>query len=170
MTRRSRILSLAAASALAVTLSPAAPAAAAPCASRTEIHSMIADLRADMRDDVKSRHARSATADAVHEVIATFRGAQADNPEERRILGREISAKLREMRAARNQVEKKALGLEVKALRQQRQPGKMSRADRARLKATFAALRSAVLGKAETRPDRRQLQRDIQALREQITC
>ena len=170
MTRRSRILSLAAASALALSLSPASPASAAPCASRTEIHSMIAELRADMRDDVKSRHARSATAEAVHEVIAAFRGAQADNPQERRILGREISAKLRELRASRNQVEKKALGLEVKALRQQRQPGKMSRADRNQLKAAFAALKSAVLSKTNPGAERRQLQRDIRELRAQISC
>lgn len=170
MTRRSRISAVAAASALVVSLSPVSPASAAPCGSRAQVHATIASLRADMRDDVKSAHARSATADAVHEVIAAWHGAKADTPKERRGLGREISAKLREMRAARTKVEKKALGLEVKALRQQRQPGKMTRTDRDNIKAAFAALKGAVLAKANTGADVRQLQGDFRAMRRQITC
>jgi hypothetical protein len=169
MTLRSRSVATAAAAALVVTLSPVT-ASAAPCASRAEVREQIAALRADMRDEIKSRHARSATAEAVHEVIATFRGAEADTPGERRVLGREISAALKALRESRNAVEKKALGLEVKALRQQRQRGKLTKEARAEIRAAFAALRAAVLGKANAGAERRELASDFKALREQISC
>jgi hypothetical protein len=169
MTRCARMLSLAAASALVVTLSPAT-ASAAPCASRAEVREQIAELISDMRDDVKSAHARSATADAVHEVRAAYRGAQADTAEERENLGRQISAALAELRETENKVEKRALGLEVKALREERERGRLTAEDRAGLRAAFAALKETVLAKAGSRADRSELAADFQALRAQITC
>lgn len=169
MTRSLRVVSMAAASALVVTLSPAA-ASAAPCASRADVRAQIAELTSDMRDDVKSVHARSATADAVHEVIDVFRGAQADTAEERQNLGRQISARMKEMRESRNEVEKKALGLEVKALREERERGKMSAEDRDGLKTAFAALRGTVLAKADRGVERRELAADFRVLRDSLTC
>jgi hypothetical protein len=170
MTRCLRVASLAAASALVVTLSPAA-ASAAPCATRAEVREQIAELRSDMRDDVKSAQARSATAEAVREVIATFReAAEADTAEERENLGRQISAKLKEMRGTHNEVEKEALGLEIKALREDRERGPLNAEDRAGLKAAYAELRGTVLAKADNGVERRELASDFRKLREAITC
>ena len=170
MSRRTPAITLAAAAVLAGSLAPISAASATPCASRADVHKQIAALRADMHDQIKSQHARSATADAVHEVIATFRGAQADNSQERQKLGRQISARLKELHATDNKVEKQALGLQVKALRQQRQKGKLTSDERSSLKAAFAALKSAVVKKAHTDSAVKQLQGDFKALRGQISC
>jgi septal ring factor EnvC (AmiA/AmiB activator) len=170
MSRRTTAVTLAAAAVVAGTLAPVSSASAAPCASRAAVHQQIHALRADMRDQVKSQHARSATAEAVHEVIATFRGAQADNSQDRQKLGREISARLKELHATHNQVEKKALGLQVKALRQQRQKGKLTSEERSTIKAAFAALKSAVVKKAHSDSAVKELQGDFKALRGQISC
>jgi hypothetical protein len=165
----SRVVSLAAASALVVTLSPVA-ASAAPCASRAEIRERIAELRSDMRDDVKSVQARSAVAEAVHTMIEAYRGAEADTAAESEKLGQLISAELKRMRETRNQVEKKALGLEIKALREERQPGKMTAEDRAALRERFAELKGTVLAKADRGAERSELRTDFEALRNTITC
>lgn len=170
MVRTSRIVSMAAASALAVSLSPLSPASAASCMSHPEVRAQIAAMRTDMVGAVKSAHARSATADAVHDVITTFRGAQATTTAERNSLGSQISAALKEMHATRNSVEKKALGLEIKALREQRDPGRMTATERSNMLAAFAQLRSTVLGKASPGAEVRQLQQDFRTMRSQITC
>jgi hypothetical protein len=102
--------------------------------------------------------------------MATLRGAQADAPGERRVLGREISAALKALRESRNAVEKRALGLEVKALREQRQRGKLTKEDRAEIRARFAAVRVAVLGKTNPGQERRELAADFKALRQSVTC
>jgi hypothetical protein len=169
MSRCSRMMSLAAASALVVTLSPVA-ASAAPCDSRAQVREKIAELRSDMRDDVRSAHARSATAEAVHEVIDAYRGAEADTAEERQSLGRLISLELRKLRGTRNTVERKALGLEIKALREEREPGRMSAEERTALREAFADLKAAVLAKADRSAERRELAADFRVLRESISC
>ena len=169
MTRYTRIASIAAAATLAVSLSPVS-ASAAPCASRAQVHQQIADLRTDMRDAVKSEHTRSAVADAVHEVLDAWRGADATTPAERESLGQQISATVKALHDARAKVEKKAFGLEVKALREQREHGAMTADERTALKITFAALKDAVVAKADSKAGRSELSTDFRALREAIVC
>ncbi|MDQ4008437.1 MAG: hypothetical protein M3211_10120 [Actinomycetota bacterium] len=164
-----RVASLAAASALVLTLTPAS-ALAAPCASRAELREQVAALRVDMRDDIASRQARSATADAVLRVIETFHGEDADNAAERESLGKLISAELKRLREARTQVERKALGAEIKALREQREKGPFTAAEREQLRAALAALRGAVLSGADNDHERRELARDFRALRAELSC
>lgn len=164
-----RVASMAAASALVLTLTPAS-ALAAPCASRVELREQVAALRADMRDDITSRQARSATADAVHAVIDTFRGEDADTAAERESLGKQISAALKDLRSSHNRVERKALRAEIKALREQREKGRFTRAEREQLRAGLASLQGAVLSRADNPKERRELARDFRALRAELSC
>jgi hypothetical protein len=169
MNYATRVASMAAASALVLTLTPSS-ALAAPCATRAELREQVAALRADMRDDITSRQARSATADAVHAVIETFRGEDADNAEERESLGKLISAALKELRSSENTVERKALRAEIKALREQREPGRFTAAEREQLRAALAGLRGAVLSGADNGRERRELAADFRALRAELSC
>ncbi len=160
---------MAAASALLVSMSPLSASAAA-CASKAEAREAIAELRADLREEVESREARSDVANAVHALIETFRSTDAEDPQERENLGRQISAALRELRDEDTRVEKKALGLQVKALRNDREAGKFTAEERDSVMGAFAALKAAVLTEADSRTERRELASDFRALRSQIVC
>lgn len=165
----SRVASVAAASALVVSLSPL-PASAAPCGSRVEVREAMADLRADLREEVTSREARADVANAVRAVVETFRSADTEDAGERANLGRQISAALRELRGEDTRVEKAALGLQVKALRNDRERGRFTAQERKSVLASFAALKAALLPQADSGAERRELASDFRELRSQIVC
>jgi hypothetical protein len=165
----SRAAALAAASTLLVSMTPFT-ASAAPCSTRLEAREAIAEMRADIREEVKSPEARADVANAVHAVIETFRAPGTQDAEERQNLGRQISAVLRELRNEDTLVEKKALGLQVKALRNDRERGKFTAGERKTVMAAFAALKAALLSKAGNRAERAELARDIRTVRSQIVC
>ncbi len=164
-----RVASVAAVSALLVSMSPLS-ASAAPCGSRVEAREAIAELRADIREEVDSREARSDVANAVRAVIETFRSTDAETAEDRENLGRQISAALRELRKEDTRVEKRALGLQVKALRNDREAGRFTAEERDSVMAAFAALKAALLNEADSRAERRELASDFRTLRSQIVC
>lgn len=165
-----RIASVAAATGLVLSLSSTAAVAADSCASRSAVRTQVADLVRSLRDDVKSRPARSATADALVETVRTFRGAQADTAGERSALGQEISALAKQLKDASTLVERKALVLQIKGLREQRDRGGVTAEERADLRAAVAALKAALLDRTDSRAEDRGVADAVRELQAQFSC
>lgn len=164
-----RIASVASATALVLSLAPAT-AIAVECASASEVRTQVADLVHSLRDDVQSRPARAATADALVEAIRTFRGVDADTAAERQALGEEISALARQLQDAGSLVERKALVAEIKALREQRERGAFTAEERAELRAAVAALKAALVDSTDRRAEARQVATAVRELQAQSGC
>ena len=165
-----RIVSVASAAALVLSVSPATASAAGPCASRSDVRMKVAELVHSMRDDVQSRSARSATAKALVEVDRTFRGAKADTAAERRGLGEQISAYARQMHDMAGPVERKALIALMHALTEERERGAFTAAERAGLRADVAALKEVLVGKTDRPAEARGVSADVRYLQSQYGC
>ena len=164
-----RIASVASATALVFSLAPATATAAA-CASRSAVHTQVADLVHSLRDDVHSRPARSATAHSLVEAIRTFRGADANTAAERRALGEQISALAKQLQTAGSLVARKALIAEIHALTEQREHGAFTAAERAELRADVAALKNALVDSTDRRAEAGQVSAAVRALQAQFSC
>jgi septal ring factor EnvC (AmiA/AmiB activator) len=145
-----RIAGVATAAALLFPLSPTAATAAESCASRAEIRMDVADFVHGLRDDVTSRSARAATAAALVETVRTFRGANADTAAERSALAEQILELAHQLKDAPGGVERKALALQIKALVEQRDRDGITAEERAELRRALAALRNALVKRADT--------------------
>jgi hypothetical protein len=165
-----RIVSLAAASALLVSLSPLSAGAAEACVSSPEVRSQVREMVADLRDDVKSRSARADTAHALVDALRTFRGADADTTAERQELGQQISAMAREMHTTDNQVSGKALRTSVASLREQRERGAFTAEERTALRALIDELKSTVTDRTDTRQEGRAVNAGFASVRQQFSC
>jgi len=165
-----RVASVASAAALVLSLSPVAASAAGQCASRSEVRTKVAALVHSMVDDVESRPARAATAKALVEVDRTFRGAKADTAAERRGLGEEISAYLRQLRTAHSRVEGTALAAYIESLRVQRDGGALTAAERAELRADVAALKAALVDRTDRPAEARGVSAAVRYLQSQYGC
>jgi chromosome segregation ATPase len=160
----------AAVSGIVVTFAPAA-ATAAGCPSDAEVRAQITDLVADMRDDVKARKARTATARALRTTLETFGGARAENAAERRELGEQIAQLAQQRRDSSNRVENRALGTQIRALVEQRERrGGFTEEERAELLQAVTALRNAVTARTDTRPERRDVAAAFRAIVEGFSC
>ena len=140
------------------------------CASRSGVRTQVADLVQSLRDDVTSRPARVATAHALVETVHTFRGKDAETAAERRELGGQISALAKQLQEAPTRVERKALVLQIKALREQREPGGFTAEERAELRAALAALREALVGSTDSSAEASAVADAVRALQAQFTC
>jgi septal ring factor EnvC (AmiA/AmiB activator) len=117
-------------SVLAGTLLTVPSFAVEPCDSGAEVRAQVKELVAELRDDVRSRKARSATAQALVETLRTSRGATADTAAERRALGQEIAALAQRLEESSNRVERKPLVVaEILALTEQRERGRFTDAE-----------------------------------------
>jgi hypothetical protein len=165
-----RLLSMAAASALVLSLSSASASAAEPCVSGAQVRSDVAELVADLRDDVKSSAARSATAHALGDALHTFRGVDADTAAERRELGEEISALAQQLNDAENLVERKALVADILALTEQRERGAFTDEERAELRAAVVRLKSTIVDRTDSRAEGQAVAAAFRDLHEQFNC
>jgi len=165
-----RIASVAAASALALSVSPVSAVAAEPCVSGAQVSAMVHDFVGSLRDDVTSRPARSAVAQALVQTLHTYRGADADTAAERRALGEQIAATARQRRDAGSRVERQALTLEIKALVEQRERGAFTAAEREDIRAAVAALKSAVVDKTDRRVEGQAVAEFFRELHTQLNC
>ena len=165
-----RIAGVATAAALFLPVSPIAATAAESCASRADIRTQVADFVHDLRDDVTSRSARSSTAGALVETVRTFRGANADTASERSALTEQILALAHQLKDASSPVERKALALEIKALKEQRDRGGLTAEERAELRRALAALKSALVGSTDTAGEGQAVVAFIRTLQAQLAC
>ena len=165
-----RIAGVATAAALFLPVSPIAATAAESCASRADIRMQVADFVHDLRDDVTSRSARSSTAEALVETVRTFRGANADTASERSALTEQILELAHQLKDASSPVERKALALEIKALKEQRDRGGITAEERAELRRALAALKSALVGSTDTAGEGQAVVAFIRTLQAQLAC
>jgi len=165
-----RIASVASAAALVLSVSPATASAAGDCASRSDVRMQVAELVHSMRDDVRSRSARAATAKALVEVDRTFRGAKADTAAERRGLGEQISALAKQLNEAPGLVERKSLIALMHALTEERERGAFTAAERAQMRADVAALKEALVAKTDRPAEARGVSADVRYLQSQYSC
>ena len=147
-----RIAGVATAAALLLPLSPIAATAAESCASRADIRMQVSGFVHGLRDDVPSRAARAATADALLQTVRTFRGANADTAAQRSALTDEIVALAQQLKDATSPVARKALAMEIKDLNEQRDRGGITAEERAELRSALAALKNALVDSTDT-PD-----------------
>lgn len=141
------------------------------CRSRAEVRGMVADLVAEIRDDVRSRPARAATRLALVESMRTFGGDRATTARERRALGQEIAALARRQSETQNRVEGRALATAIQALTEQRERGGTFTAqERKELRGDIAALRRALVQRADSRAEARRIATAVRALVQQFTC
>jgi hypothetical protein len=156
---------------LAPGLITSSAAADETCRPGAQVREMVADFVASIKDDVQSDRARGATRVALVESLRTFRGAQADTPEERRDLGQQISALARQQNNAETRLEGKALATAILALTEQRERGGAFNAEeRQELRGSIATLKRAIVNQADTAAEGDQLAQAIRALVQQFTC
>jgi nucleoid-associated protein YejK len=149
----------------------AAPAAAdESCRSSSEVRGMVAAFVTDIRDDVKSHRARSATKKALVQSMRTFRGERAETAAERRELGEQISTLARRQKNTPNGVEKRALAAAVLALVEQRERGRFTAAEQKELRGSIAALRRAINKRADNAEERAEISAAIRQIVQQYTC
>jgi septal ring factor EnvC (AmiA/AmiB activator) len=150
----------------------ASPAAADDaCRPGAEVRALVADFVASIQDDVKSQSARAATRLALVESVRTFRGARADTAAERKGLGEQISALARQLSEAENRVERKALIAAIHALTEQRHGGPgFTAEERQQLRGAIAGLKRALVHRADTPSEGRQLADAIRAIVQQFPC
>lgn len=165
-----RIASMAAVSALIVSLTPASALAAENCASRAEVRTQISELVHSLRDDVQSRSGRSAIAHSLVETLRTFRGVDADTDAERRAIGEQISRLARAQRNTDEQVTDRALRLWIMALREQRERGAFTAEERDALRDAVDALKTAVVARTDTRAEDRAVSAAVRDLQADFAC
>lgn len=163
-----RIACVATVAALALPMSSTSASAAESCASRSDIRMQVADFVRDLRDDVSSQAARSATVDALVETVRTFRGANADTAAERSALTEQILALTHQLKDAATAVDRKALALEIKALNEQRDRGGITAEERAELRSALTALKNALVNSTDTATEGHAVSAFIQAFRAQL--
>ncbi len=161
---------LAAAALTTAPVAMATPAQAASCASGSEVRQQVATFVHSLRDDVPSARSRAAVRRAFVESVRTARGAKAGTAEERRALGREISALARQLHDAEGRVERKALVAEIHALQEQKRQDRVSAEDVEAIEADVVALRRAIIGRVDTTRERSQVATFARTLVAQLTC
>jgi hypothetical protein len=149
---------------------PSSATAAEPCVSGAEVKEQVHALIASLRDDVHSRSARAATRLAMVESLHAFRGHKATTPEERKQLGKEISALARQQSNADTRLEGKALAAAIKALVEQREKGRFTADERRDLRSADAAVRRAAVAKTDHRVEGQKVAAAFRALHEQFVC
>jgi len=147
-----------------------APAQAARCVSGAEVRQQVATFVHSLRDDVKSSHARTAVRGAFVQSVRAARGVQADTPQERNALGKQISALATQLKDATNLVERKALIAEIHALQQQKQHGPVTSSDVRELKTNVRAVKAAITARVNTQAEGRQVATFVHALMAQFDC
>ena len=165
-----RIACLTTVAALALPISATSASAAESCASRSEIRMHVSEFARDLRDDVTSQAARSATVDALVETVRTFRGANADTAAERSALTEQILALAHQLKEATTAVGRKALALEIKALNEQRDRGGITAEERAELRLALAALRTALVNSTDTVGEGQAVVTFVRSLQAQFAC
>ncbi len=165
-----RFASMAAASALIVSLTPASAVAAESCASRSEVRAQIGDLVHDLRDDVRSRSTRSTIARSLVETLRTIRGEHADTAAERRAIGEEMARRARELRNTEEKAKGRALRLWLEDLREQRERGALTAEERDELRGAVEALKQALVERTDTRAEDRAVSADVRRLQADFAC
>lgn len=145
-------------------------AEAARCVSGAEVRQQVATFVHGLRDDVKSSAARVAVRGAFVQSVRAARGVKAQTPQERQALGDEISALAKQLKAATNVVERKALIAEIRALQEQKQKGHVTASDVREIKADVAAVKRAIIAKVDTQAEGQQVAAFVHNLMAQFDC
>jgi hypothetical protein len=145
-------------------------AAATTCPSDAEVRQQITDLVVEMRDDVRNRSARAATADALRDTLETMHGARAQSPAERRALGQEISALAQQRRESSVRVERQALAISIRALVEQREREPLTEEERTELLQAVSAVKNAVMARTDTQGERRDVGAAFRSIVEGFSC
>lgn len=169
MPRRFTGLALVAASTLTLTAFSATPADAARCVSGSEVRGQVAAFVHGLRDDV-SAPSRAAAKHAFVEVVATARGAKADTPEERRGLGKEISALARTLKDAPDKVARAAIKTQIHALQEQKRADHLSDKDVKGLTKDVRRLARHIKAETDSRGEGREVAAFAHALMAQFDC
>jgi hypothetical protein len=141
------------------------------CRPGAQVREMVADFVASIQDDVQSDRARAATRLALVESLRTYRGARADNAQERRELGQQISALARQQSNADTRLGGKALSAAILALTEQRERGGTFNAEeRQELRGAIAGLKRAIVNRADTAAEGEQLAAAIRDIVQQFPC
>lgn len=168
---RSVVVALVATASVAGLVVVSAPAqAAARCVSGAAVRQQVATFVHSLRDDVKSSHARTAVRGAFVQSVRAARGVQADTRQERNALGKQISALATQLKNASNLVERKALIAEIRALQEQKQPGRVTSRDVQELKMHVRAVKAAIIAKVNTSSEGRQVAAFVHHLMAQFDC
>jgi hypothetical protein len=130
----------------------------------------VSDFARDLRDDVTSQAARSATVDALVETVRTFRGVNADTAAERSALTEQILALAHQLKDATTAVERKALALEIKALNEQRDRGGITAEERAELRLALTALKNALVNSTDAVGEGQAVVAFVKSLQGQFAC
>jgi hypothetical protein len=155
---------------LAPTSSASTASSADPCVSGQAVREQVHALVAGLHDDVHSKAARSAIRLELVQSMRTFRGARAETPEERKGLGKEISALASAQRDANTRLEGKALAAAIKALVEQRERGRFTASERDDLRAANRAVKRLTVAKVDGRAEGQAVAAAFRAIHEQFSC
>jgi hypothetical protein len=159
--------------ALGVGIAPSSSAtssSADPCVSGQAVREQVHALVAGLHDDVHSTAARSAIRLELVQSMRTFRGSRADTAEERKGLGKEISALASAQRDANTRLEGKALAAAIKALVEQRERGRFTPAERDGLRAANRAVKRGTLARVDGRVEGQKVAAAFKAIHTQFSC
>lgn len=167
---RSLIAGVVAAASATAPVLMSSPAGAAGCGTDAEIGRQVAAFVHGLRDDVRSADARAAVRGAFVESVQAARGEKAQTPAERRALGEQISALAQQLNEAPGRVERKALIAQIHALQEQKRQDRVSASDVRELTADVRAVKRAVIARADTRREDRQVAAFVRGLIAQFDC
>lgn len=170
----SRILAALGAIALGGALVVAGPgstaAAAESCPTTAQVQARVAALVAQLRSDVPSTTTRKAIAKALLESRRALRGHKARTPAQRAAFGQAIAALARQLGDASTAEQRRAILTQIHALQEQKERGRLTATERARLKADNAALVAAVVAKLDNAAEVRSVTGKFRKIHLSFTC
>jgi hypothetical protein len=163
-------------SAIAATLTLVSPvvvtssADAARCVSGADVRGQVAAFVHSLHDDVTSASTRGHVKSAFHETLKTVRGAKADTAEERRGLGREISALAKQKKDAADRVARAAINAQIHALQEQKRADHLTDKDVKAAEKDIKRLGKRLASKTDSRGEGRQVAEFVHAFMAQFDC
>ena len=144
--------------------------ATASCPTNHGAKAQVAALVAQLHEAVPSHSARAATKRALVRSLQAMRGKQAKTKAERVNLGQQISALAKTLQTATTLVERKAIIASIHALQAEKKAGKLTKAERAQIKADNKALKRAVVAKLHTNTEIKAITAQFRLIHHSFTC
>jgi hypothetical protein len=144
--------------------------AAASCPTNQGAKAQVAALVAQLHEAVPSHSARAAIKRALVQSRQAMRGKEAQTKSERVNLGQQISALAKTLHTATTLVERKAIIASIHALQAEKKAGKLTKAERAQIKADNKALKKAVVAKLDTSAEIKAITAQFRLIHKSFTC
>jgi hypothetical protein len=144
--------------------------ATASCPTNHGAKAQVAALVAQLHEAIPSHGARAATKRALILSMHAMRGQDAKTKAERVNLGQQISALAKTLHTATTLVERKAIIASIHALQAEKKAGKLTKAERAQIKADNKALKQAVIAKLHTNAEIKAITAQFRLIHHSFTC